>query len=191
MSPHRLKVCPAEDKAIRIPGSPDREELLQALAISALRQPSTAAGEPSPSAVREIAHRLNVEQEAVYKMVEGVTISNPLLDLCAWIDGSRAAGKPVDHAVAAIFSYLERRYSPSTDSSPRAFTATCSHTLGSAAAVVQSVLEAIDATSPGGASLTEAELSDWRRQRLGLNRHLAELDAQVEAAARRGKAGAA
>lgn len=191
MAPHRLKVFSIDDKANRVPGSPGREELLQVLGLSALRQPATTTGAPSPSAVREIAHRLNVEQEAIYKMVEGVTIGNPLLDLCAWIDGSRAAGKPDDHAVAPITSYLERRYSPSSDSSPRAVTSTCAHTIGAAAAVVQTVLAAIDVTSPGGAELTETELIEWRQHRLALETQLARLDAQVEAAARRGRDGAA
>jgi hypothetical protein len=154
--------------------------MLQALSTCAQRQ-RPINGQASPTAVRSIANRLHVVEEAVYHQCDGQTVGNPLVELCAWIDGARAAGKPDEHALAPL-AWLIRRYQPQTTTaaSPAELTSSCTSALSSAAAVVQSALESIAEDGPGGASATPAELKAYRQGRLSLDRRLAALDQQME-----------
>lgn len=177
----RLKPRPTDVNALRDRDSHEREEMLQALAVCAQRQ-RPLDGHNSPTAVRSIANRLHVTDEAVYHQIDGQTLSNPLVELCAWIDGALAAGKPEAHAFEPI-AWLIRRYQPQAreETTRVELTGSCASALSGATSVVQAALESICENSPGGAAATADELRVYRQGRLALDRRLAELDQQMEA----------
>lgn len=183
----RLPVYATDVNALRDRDSQEREEMLQSLAICAQRQ-RPINGKYSPTAVRSIANRLHVVEEAVYHQCDGQTISNPLVELCAWIDGARAAGKPDEHALAPL-AWLIRRYQPeSVDQASRADMAgSCACALAGASSVIQTALDSISDAGPGGEHTTTEELRKYRQARLSLDRQLQSLDAQMEARARAGQ----
>lgn len=185
MGTPRVYVRPPECNALRIPGSQEREELLQALSASALRQRQTAEGQQSPSAIRAIADRAYVTEEAIYHQCDGQTIVNWMVAAAEWMDAALAAGKPAEHALAPLH-WLARRYQVSDRAGVVDLARTSASTLASASAAVQVALGAIDSASPGGEDLTPDEFAAYRRSRLELSQRLAELDAEMESRAHRG-----
>lgn len=184
MTSPRLPLRPTDVNALRDRGSQEREEMLQSLSICAQRQPAVD-GKPSPTAVRSIAHRACVTEEAIYHQCDGQTISNPLVDLCAWLDGSLAAGKPDAHALAPL-AWLIRRYQPEAAATTGDLVSSCSLALSGVSSVVSGALEAISADGAAGSVVTADEKKAYRQNRLALDRQLAALDAQMDSAAKRG-----